>query len=73
MFIFYSHRSGYKVPEKVYSITIVTSSEELWKFLSSLYTAEDYGAGKDNIEVLTGRKPTSFEGFVRREIPRYFN
>jgi uncharacterized protein YbjT (DUF2867 family) len=39
----------------------------------ALYTAKDYEAGKDNVEVLTGRKPTSFEDFVRREIPRYFN
>ncbi|KAI0115699.1 hypothetical protein GGR51DRAFT_576724 [Nemania sp. FL0031] len=39
----------------------------------ALYTAEDHEAAKGNVEVVTGRAPTSFEEFVRREIPRYFD
>ncbi|KAI1290543.1 hypothetical protein F5Y03DRAFT_62660 [Xylaria venustula] len=38
-----------------------------------LYDAEDYEAEKGNIELITGRAPTNFENFVRREIPRYFD
>jgi hypothetical protein len=38
----------------------------------ALYTVEDYEKDKGNVERLTGRKPTSLEDFVRREIPRYF-
>lgn len=39
----------------------------------ALYTAEDYEAARGNVELITGRAPTSFEDFVRREIPRYFD
>ncbi|KAI1126489.1 hypothetical protein F5Y10DRAFT_267037 [Nemania abortiva] len=39
----------------------------------ALYTVEDLEAGKRNVEMITGRAPTSFEDFVRREIPRYFD
>ncbi|KAK4149314.1 S-adenosyl-L-methionine-dependent methyltransferase [Chaetomidium leptoderma] len=38
----------------------------------ALYAAEDYEKEKGNVELLTGRKPTSFEDFIKREIPRYF-
>ncbi|KAI0870012.1 hypothetical protein GGS24DRAFT_511320 [Hypoxylon argillaceum] len=39
----------------------------------TLYTAQDHEAAKGTVEMITGRKPTSFEDFVRREIPRYFD
>ncbi|KAJ8112673.1 hypothetical protein ONZ43_g5344 [Nemania bipapillata] len=39
----------------------------------TLYTTEDHEAAKGNVEMITGRAPTSFEDFVRREIPRYFD
>ncbi|RYO74898.1 hypothetical protein DL766_003725 [Monosporascus sp. MC13-8B] len=38
----------------------------------ALYAAEDYEKQRGNVELLTGRKATSFEDFVKREIPRYF-
>ncbi|RYP27841.1 hypothetical protein DL767_007489 [Monosporascus sp. MG133] len=38
----------------------------------ALYAAEDYEKQMGNVELLTGRKATSFEDFVKREIPRYF-
>ncbi|KAI0907323.1 hypothetical protein F4823DRAFT_564889 [Ustulina deusta] len=34
-----------------------------------LYAAEDYEAARGNVELTAGRAPTSFEDFVRREIP----
>ncbi|KAI1428720.1 hypothetical protein F5Y12DRAFT_782319 [Xylaria sp. FL1777] len=41
----------------------------------ALYAAEDYEAAKGNwpTVLITGRAPTSFEDFIRREIPRYFD
>ncbi|KAI1162750.1 hypothetical protein F5B18DRAFT_366178 [Nemania serpens] len=39
----------------------------------ALYTAEDYEAAKGNVEMITGRAPTSFKDYVRREISRYFD
>ncbi|KAI0973608.1 hypothetical protein F4678DRAFT_470874 [Xylaria arbuscula] len=38
----------------------------------ALHDPKDYEAGKGNVELITGRAPTSFEDFVRKEIPRYF-
>ncbi|KAI1826623.1 hypothetical protein F4861DRAFT_496897 [Xylaria intraflava] len=39
----------------------------------ALYAPEDYEASKGTVEQLTGRAPTAFEDFVRREIPKYFD
>ncbi|ENH68134.1 hypothetical protein FOC1_g10003763 [Fusarium oxysporum f. sp. cubense race 1] len=39
----------------------------------ALYAPEDYEKSRGNVELLTGRKATSFDDFVKREIPRYFN
>jgi uncharacterized protein YbjT (DUF2867 family) len=36
------------------------------------FAMEDYEKDRANVELVTGRKPTSFEDFVKREIPRYF-
>lgn len=38
----------------------------------ALHENGDYEDYKDNVERLTGRKSTTFQDFVRREIPRYF-
>ncbi|KAG9513036.1 hypothetical protein KCV07_g9088, partial [Aureobasidium melanogenum] len=38
----------------------------------ALYVAEDYDKQRDNVELLTGRRPIFFGSFVKREIPRYF-
>lgn len=38
----------------------------------AIYSAEDYEKSRGNVELLTGRKATSFEDFVKREISRYF-
>ncbi|RYP09062.1 hypothetical protein DL765_008584 [Monosporascus sp. GIB2] len=38
----------------------------------ALYAAEDHQKRKGNVELLTGRKATSFEELVKREIQRYF-
>ncbi|RYP56901.1 hypothetical protein DL771_011543 [Monosporascus sp. 5C6A] len=38
----------------------------------ALYAAEDYEKQRSNVELLTVRKATSFEDFVKSEIPRYF-
>ncbi|RYP66115.1 hypothetical protein DL769_006112 [Monosporascus sp. CRB-8-3] len=38
----------------------------------ALYAGEDYKKQRDNVELLASRKATSFEDFVKREIPKYF-
>lgn len=39
----------------------------------ALYRAEDHDVESGNVEHWTGRKPSTFETFVRKEIPRYFD
>ncbi|KAF5855587.1 hypothetical protein ETB97_008963 [Aspergillus alliaceus] len=38
----------------------------------ALYAAEDFEKERSNVGLLTGREATSFEDFVKREIPKYF-
>jgi hypothetical protein len=38
----------------------------------ALYAIEDFEKQRSNVGLLTGREATSFEDFVKREIPKYF-
>ncbi|KAF4953249.1 hypothetical protein FSARC_12443 [Fusarium sarcochroum] len=59
---------AHRVPEMVAKSLAKSMTET-----RALSTAEDYETQRGNIELLIGREATSFEDFVRREIPRYFD